>query len=204
MYRYQTNKALGHNTTVRPRSRLSASSHILLLPSSLPPGPSYSNSITTAHGRLTLPSGPLAASVSPSCSPERKRPAPAAQLFCTAHSVAIAIPDQRQRPLKRERQREREEPAPSLSRSLLVSWPCCSVPNSSSRGIGAGSPLANNPVNNSAQHEATATSIAVPALFRLGPRPAAAAGRVLVPGQWEGRAVVSWDRLRCSRAASRR
>jgi hypothetical protein len=83
------NKQGTHNTTVRPRSRLSASSHILLLPSSLPPGPSYSNSITTAHGRLTLPSGPLAASVSPSCSPPNES---ADQLNCSALHTDTALP----------------------------------------------------------------------------------------------------------------
>lgn len=151
MYRYQTNKALGHNTTVRPRSRLSASSHILLLPSSLPPGPSYSNSITTAHGRLTLPSGPLAASVSPSCSPRTKAPISSTVLHCTQTQRCHCHTRPETEPLKkRERERQREEPAPSLSRSLLVS---CLValfraqPNSSSRGIGAGSISSREPIS---------------------------------------------------------
>lgn len=107
----------GHNTTVRPRSRLSASSHILLLPSSLSPGPSL------FHNHRTWP--PHTPERAPCCqclslllprTAERKRPA--AQLFCTAHSVAIAIaiPDQRQRPLK-EREKERSQLRLSRARS---------------------------------------------------------------------------------------
>lgn len=97
----------GHNTTVRPRSRLSASSHILLLPSSLPPGPSL------FQNHRTWP--PHTAERAPCCQclslllPRTK-----------AHSVAIAIPDQRQRPLKRETERERERSQLRLSRAR--SW----------------------------------------------------------------------------------
>jgi hypothetical protein len=69
------------------------------------------------------------------------------------------------------------------------------------------SSLANQQVNNSAaknreeeeggegggkcvEHEAVATSIAAPVLFRMLGHPPAAAGVLPVVGQWEGRAVV--------------
>lgn len=68
------------------------------------------------------------------------------------------------------------------------------------------SSLANQQVNNSAaknrgdeggegggkcvEHEAVATSIAAPVLFRMLGHPPPAAGVLPVVGQWEGRAVV--------------